>query len=144
MRRPALTPATVIATAALFFALGGSAFALVDAVRPQPRCALGAVRGIAAVTGEPGRGIANIGGEFTDRKEIFGQAFNCTGGRPQARRVSTGVYEVRFPGNPARTAVASGEVATMVKEVGGGVFRVSLWVVGRQDVVDAPFTLILV
>ena len=92
----------------------------------------------------PGQGIANIGGEFTDRKEIFGQAFNCTGGRPQARRVSTGVYEVRFPGNPARTAVASGEVATMVKGVGGGVFRVSLWVVGRQDVVDAPFTLILV
>ena len=143
MKSPSLTPATVIATAALFFALGGSAFALVDAVRPQPRCAVGAVRGIAAVTGEPGRGIANIGGEFTDRKEIFGQAFNCTGGRPQARRVSTGVYEVRFPGNPARTAVASGEVATMVKEAGGGVFRVSLWVVGRQDVVDAPFTLIL-
>jgi hypothetical protein len=91
MRRPAVTPATVIAGAALFFALGGSAFAIVDAVRPQPRCALGAVRGIAAVTGEPGKGIANIGGEFTDRKEIFGQAFNCTGGRPQVRRISTGV-----------------------------------------------------
>ena len=101
------------------------------------------MRGVAAVTGEPGRGIANIGGEFTDRKEIFGQAFNCTGGRPQARRVSTGVYEVRFPGNGARGAVVSGEAESTVKDVGGGVFRVSLWVAGRQDVVDAPFTLLL-
>jgi hypothetical protein len=142
-RRLSVSPATIIATAALFFALGGSAFGLVDAVRPQPRCAPGAVRGVAAVTGEPGKGIANIGGDFSDRKTIFSEAFNCTGGRPQARRVSTGVYEVRFPGNGARAAVVSGEAEMTVKDLGGGAFRVTLWVPGRQDATDAPFTLIL-
>ena len=142
-RRLSVSPATAIATAALFFALGGSAFGLVEAVRPQPRCAPGAVRGVAAVSGESGKGIANIGGTFTDRKAIFSEAFNCTGGRPQARRILTGVYEVRFPGNRARGAVVSGDAETTVKDLGGGIFRVSLWAPGRQDAIDAPFTLLL-
>jgi hypothetical protein len=51
---------------------------------------------------------------------------------------------VRLPGNRARAAVASGEVETTIKEIGGGVFRVALWVVGRQDEVDAPYTVVLV
>ena len=62
------SPATAIAAAALFFALGGSALALSDAVRPQPRCANGAVRGIAAVTGVAGQGIANIPDQFSGNR----------------------------------------------------------------------------
>ena len=53
-------PATVLSCLALFFALGGSALAVSHAVKPQPRCANGAVRGIAAVTGESGKGMANL------------------------------------------------------------------------------------
>ena len=48
-----ITPTTVIALLALFFALGGSAVAVTEAVRPQARCAPGAVRGFIAVNGDP-------------------------------------------------------------------------------------------
>ena len=48
-----ITPSTVIAALALFFALGGSAVAVRDAVRPQARCAPGAVRGYIVVNGDP-------------------------------------------------------------------------------------------
>ena len=54
------TPATILSGLALFFALGGSALAVSHAVKPQPRCANGAVRGIASVTGDPSKGVANM------------------------------------------------------------------------------------
>ena len=47
-----LSPSTVIAVAALFFALGGSAVAVTEAVRPQARCQPAAVRGFVAENGE--------------------------------------------------------------------------------------------
>ena len=138
-----ITPTTVIALLALFFALGGSAVAVTDAVRPQARCANGAVRGFIAVNGDPTKGIANIGDQYTSAKPAVGVKFNCAGAAPQARRVNTGVYEVRFPGNASQVAAASaGAAETTVAAVGGGVFRVSLWVPGRQDAVDTPFQVI--
>ncbi|HET9938240.1 MAG TPA: hypothetical protein VFQ28_05585 [Gaiella sp.] len=138
-----ITPTTVIALLALFFALGGSAVAVTEAVRPQARCANGAVRGFIAVNGDPTKGIANIGDQYTSAKPAVGVKFNCAGAAPQARRVNTGVYEVRFPGNASQVAAASaGAAETTVAAVGGGVFRVSLWVPGRQDAVDTPFQVI--
>ena len=132
------TPATVIAAAALFVALGGSAVALSDAT--QPRCANGAVRGIAAVTGG-----ANIPGEFTGRKDLFARKFNCTGGATQVRRVSTGVYEVRFTRNPAGSALVSSAAAlSSIDPLPGGVFKVSLFVPGRDDQIDTPFVVVLI
>ena len=140
-----VSPATILAGAALFFALGGSAVAVTEAVRPQPRCQPGAVRGYIAVTGDPTKGIANIGDTFTSARSVIGARFNCAGAAPQARRVNTGVYEVRFPGNTGPIAVASSAAAeTTVAAVGGGVFRVNLWVPGRQDAVDTPFSVVLV
>jgi hypothetical protein len=131
-------PATVIAAAALFVALGGSALAVADAV--QPRCKNGAVRGIAAVTGG-----ASVPGEFTGRKALFARAFNCTGGATQVRRVSTGVYDVRFLRNPAGSAVvsASGPLAS-IEPVHRGAFRVALFVPGRDDRIDAPFVVVVI
>jgi hypothetical protein len=42
MRRPLVTPLLVISLLALFFALGGSAFAFRDASpKPVPKCAVG-------------------------------------------------------------------------------------------------------
>ena len=138
-----ITPTTVVALLALFFALGGSAVAVTEAVRPQARCANGAVRGFIAVNGDPTKGIANIGDQYTSAKPAVGVRFNCAGAAPQARRVNTGVYEVRFPGNASQVAAASaGAAETTVAAVGGGVFRVSLWVPGRQDAVDTPFQVI--
>src|SRR3990170_6327003 len=101
------SPATAIAGAALFFALGGSALAVSEAVKPQPRCANGAVRGVAWVTGEPAKGIANLPDQFTASKVLFAAAFNCTGKPTQVRRVAFGAYEVRFVGNGAQVAVAN-------------------------------------
>ena len=135
-----VTPSTVLAALALFFALGGSAIAVRDAVRPQARCAPGAVRGYIAVNGDPTKGIANIGDQFTSAKPEVGARFNCAGGAPQARRVATGVYEVRFPGNGAQVPMVSAPAAeTTVGAVGPGTFRVGLWVPGRQDAFDTPF-----
>jgi hypothetical protein len=137
-------PSTVLAGAALFFALGGSAIAVTDAVRPQARCQPGAVRGFIAVNGDPTKGIANIGDAFTSAKSVTGARFNCAGAAPQARRVNVGVYEVRFPGNVGAVAVASSAGAeTTVQALGGGTFRIGLWVPGRQDAVDTPFSVIV-
>ncbi len=140
-----LTPSTVLAGAALFFALGGSAVAVTEAVRPQARCQAGAVRGFVAVNGDPAKGIANLGDQFTSARPGIGVRFNCAGAAPQARRVNVGVYEVRFPGNATQIAAASSPAAeTTVGYVGGGVFRINLWVPGRQDAIDTSFTVIAV
>lgn len=136
------TPALVLALAALFFALGGSAVAVSEAVKPQARCQPGAVRGFVSVTGDPTKGIANIGDQFTSAKGSFAQRFNCVGNAAQARRVATGVYEVRFPGNSSQTAIASAATAETTVQFVGGVFRVSLWVPGRQDAIDTPFVVV--
>jgi hypothetical protein len=135
-----VSPSTVLAALALFFALGGTAIAVQDAVRPQARCAPGAVRGFIVVNGDPARGIANFPDQFTNAKPLVASRFNCAGAAPQARRVGIGVYEVRFPGNGASVPMVSAPAAeTTVGAVGPGTFRVGLWVPGRQDAVDTPF-----
>jgi hypothetical protein len=133
------TPSTVLAAAALFFALGGSALAVSDAVRPQARCAAGSVRGVAAVNGEAAKGIANVSSQFTSSKAVFGMQYNCGAGAPQVRRLTLGVYEVRFPGNSSQTALVSGSTAEATVRFANGVFTVNLWAPGRQDAVDVPF-----
>jgi hypothetical protein len=139
------TPATVIAGAALFFALGGSAIAVSQAVKPQARCANGAVRGIAAVTGGSG-GAANIPDTFTTNKALFSRTFNCTGGAIQIRRVQAGVFEVRFNGNGAAHALAdaSGHTLASAEPVAGGAFRVSVYVAGHDDPADVGFVVVAV
>ena len=37
-------------------------------------------------------------------------------------------------------AASAGGAETTVTAVGGGIFRVGLWVPGRQDAIDTPFT----
>jgi hypothetical protein len=142
------TPATVIALAALFFALGGSAFAVGDALtaKAQPYCAQGAVRGVAVVTGDPNKGIANIPDQFSSTKALFSRTFNCTGKATQVRRVDRGVYEVRFVGNGAKTAVGSavGNAFAAVEPVAGGAFKISIHPAGRDDLVDAAFSVVAV
>jgi hypothetical protein len=139
------TPATLIAGAALFFALGGSAVAVSQAVKPQARCANGAIRGVAAVTGG-GSGVANIPDQFSANKALFARSFNCAGGAVQVRRVQAGIFEVRFVGNGAAHALAdpSGHALAAAEPVAGGAFRVSLYVAGHDDPADVAFVVVAV
>lgn len=149
-RRITLTPATAISLVALFFALGGSAFAVGERVQAaaanQQRCANGAVRGFAVVTGDPRQGIANVPGQFSASPALFRSRFNCNGRGVQVRRVGLGVYEVRFVGNPSGAAAVSGWTGapqSSVEVVSGGVFRVSLNQLAIRDGADLPFTIVV-
>lgn len=149
MRSPGISPATAIALVALFFALGGSALALGDGLQSpfanQKRCANGAVRGVAVVTGQPSAGIANIPDRFTSTGSYFARRFNCTGKSVQVRRVETGVYEVRFVGVTGASAVGSGtgDASANVDRPSGDTFKVTIHPAGRDDRVDAAFTIVV-
>jgi len=149
-RRLTLTPATAIALVALFFALGGSAFAVGERLQAtsvaQQRCANGAVRGVAVVTGDPARGMANLPDQFTGAANVFSRRFNCTGRAVQVRRLGIGVYEVRFVGNAAPTGLGSGLGGgyASVDPARGGVLRVSVYPAGRSDPEDRGFIVVLV
>ena len=148
-RRLSISPATGIALLALFFALGGSALAVGERVQSlavaQQRCTQGAVRGIATVVGDPSKGLANMPDQFTSSGVLFSRRFNCTGKAVQARRVGTGIFEVRFVDNGAQSAVASGPGTALASvERIGGVFRVSMHSAGSYDFVDLSFTIVAV
>jgi hypothetical protein len=145
-----VSPGTAIGLIALFFALGGSALALGERAQgpsvAQQRCANGAVRGIAFVTGVASQGIANLPGNFTGAGQYFGRKFNCTGRAVQARRVDVGTFEVRFVGISGASAVASatGDTYADVEPIPGGAFRVVMHPAGRDDKIDVPFTIVAV
>ncbi len=147
--RISIAPTTGIALVVLFLALGGSALAVGERVQGalanQQRCAQGAVRGIAVVTGDPRVGIANLPSRFTSSRAVFGRRFNCTGRSIQVRRLGIGLYEIRFLGNGAQTALAGGlgGGAASVDPPAGGVFRVSVTPAGRADPEDRGFTIVL-
>jgi len=108
MSRFRISPALVVALVALFFALGGTAFALgAKVAATQGKCAQGTVRGLAEVTGAPDHGPANIPDHYTgSSNQYLGRHFSC-GGAIQVKRTQTGTYFVKFTGNKARSAVAS-------------------------------------
>lgn len=147
-RRFSISPGTAIALVALFFALGGSAFAVGERIQStnaaQKRCTTGAVRGIAVVTGDPRAGMANLPDQFTSSRAVFGRTFNCTARGIQVRRISIGVYEVRFVGNSAQTALASGlnSGQASADPAAAGVFRVSVTPAGRADPEDRGFVIV--
>lgn len=148
--RFSVTPGTAVAVLALFFALGGSAFAVGERIQSpsvaQQRCTNGAVRGVASVTGDPSKGMANIPDQFSSANALFSRKFNCTGKAVQVRRTDIGVYEVRFIGNAAPTIVANGIglFSASVETIGPGTFRVRVQNVGRADEDDGPFVVIAV
>ncbi len=149
MRRFSITPGTAIALVAMFFALGGSAFAVGERIQSpsvaQQRCTNGAVRGIATVTGIPSQGMANFPDRFTSARNLISRKFNCTGKAVQARRVEAGVFEVRFVGISGASAVASAvndDAYATVRNGSGGSFIVTMHPAGRDDRADLPFTIV--
>ena len=148
-RRHSITPGTGIALVALFFALGGSALAVGERIQSpsvaQQRCANGAVRGIATVTGIAGQGMANVPDRFTAAGNLFARKFNCTGKTVQVRRVETGVFEVRFVGVSGASAVGSAvsdDAYATVRNGAGGAFVVTMHPAGRDDRADLAFTIV--
>lgn len=147
------SPTTVIALVALFFALGGSAFAVGQAtLASQPRCAPGAVRGVAVLIGDELKGMANIPSSFTANAKLFARRFNCSGGAITVRRIETGVFDVRFGGNSANVGVASsaldGAVSVTRTSDGTNAFRVTVYSPqADQNIdikVDKPFQIVIV
>jgi hypothetical protein len=132
-------PAMIVAVVALFFAVGGSAFALGQKAKPpapQARCATGAIRGIAYVTGDPKVGLANLSGTYSSAAALFGgKPFNCTGGAVEIKNDETtgggSAVDVRFVGNPATTAIGTAisgaeGAGLSVMPLPDGSFRVSI------------------
>jgi hypothetical protein len=104
--RPA--PALVISAVALFFAVGGSAFAVGQRIGvAQPRCANGAVKGFATVTGDPVKGIQNMADGYSSDRRLFNGQFDCSGASVQVRRIGD-AFQIKFNGVVARTALVSG------------------------------------
>jgi hypothetical protein len=106
VRRP--SPSLVLSAMALFFAIGGSAFAVGQRVGiAQPKCANGAVKGFAYVTGDPQVGIQNMPDTFTSNAKLFSSRFDCAGAAVQVRR-DRDSFVIRFNGIAGRTALVSG------------------------------------
>lgn len=147
-RSLSLSPGTALGLLALFFALGGSAFAVGERIQSpsvaQQRCTNGAVRGIAHVTGTSA-GMANVPDRFTGAGNLFSRRFNCTGKAVQVRRVETGVFEVRFVGVAGASGVgsAAGDIYANVEPAAGGAFKVTMHPAGRDDRIDTAFTVIV-
>jgi hypothetical protein len=111
MRRlPKPSPAVLVSLVALFFALGGTAFAVSSKLAPQSRCTTGAIRGIADVNGESVDGVGNISMTYSSNRGLFGYSWSCTGGSIDVRQSRGALgFDVQFVGNPATVAYVSSE-----------------------------------
>ncbi len=106
LRRP--SPALVISAVALFFAVGGSAFAVGQRIGiAQQRCVNGAVKGFAYVTGDPAVGIQNMSETYSSNPRLFSARFDCAGAAVQVRRAQD-AFQIKFNGIAGRSALVSG------------------------------------
>jgi len=94
------------------------------------RCRTGQVRGFAIVRGDSRIGIGSLPSIFSAGQEWFAIRYNCSAKSVLAKRVDEGVYDVWFPGNPAKVAIVStmnGQAASSsVDQIGEGIFRVAI------------------
>ncbi|MBV8065243.1 MAG: hypothetical protein JOY72_02875 [Actinobacteria bacterium] len=128
MRRIRFSPALSISVVALFFALGGTSFALTTKSAPQPRCATGAVRAMAEIN--PSFDLSSLTTNLQAWPAAFNYAWSCTGGKVYIRKNDNGI-DVLFVGNPASEAVVSGTdggwpFAGSVTHESGGWFHVTM------------------
>jgi len=109
-RLPKPSPALIVSLVALFFALGGSAFAIgANELSAQPRCATGAVRGIALITGAKTDISSLSSSTYTSASSLFGYRWSCTGRAILVKKASgtAGGVDVKFAGNPSTVAIVS-------------------------------------
>ena len=154
-RLPRPSPALLISLLALFFALGGTAFALGSKINPQPRCASGAIRGIAVVGSKVD--LSSLTSSFAEVPDAFVSRWSCTGGKVLIRKSSsTPGIDIQFVGNPAAAAIVSSAASGVpysgsVSRSSDGSFHVAMggsngggapgpW----QFQIGVPFTVVLV
>ena len=108
-RLPKPSAALIVSLVALFFALGGSAYAIGSKeLSAQPRCTTGAVRGIALITGAKTDLSGISSANYTSAPSIFGYHWSCTGKAILVKRDSRAQgVDVKFVGNPSTVAVVS-------------------------------------
>jgi hypothetical protein len=150
------SPALVLSLVALFFALGGSAYAIGSKLAPQPRCATGAVRAI-AVVGGTNTDLSTLPTEFASHPDAVPYSWSCTGGQVLISKPSgfQGVA-IKFVGNPAKVAIVSssasngGPYGGSVSRASDGSFHVvmggsnGVTVAGEWEPQwDVPFTIVL-
>jgi hypothetical protein len=109
-RLPKPSPALIVSFVALFFALGGSAYAIGSKeFSAQPRCATGAVRGIALITGAKTDLSSLSSTNYTSAPGLFDYRWSCAGKAILVRKDprAEGGVDVKFVGNPSTIAVVS-------------------------------------
>jgi hypothetical protein len=133
--------------AALLVAALGSAFVLQKNPGTQHRCRPGAILGIASVTDRAIHSGA-FPTSYSGAAGLFDNRFNCTGGAVLVRRVSTGVYDVKFVGNHGNVLIGnvSGDAAGSLGwgRHADGSFTVFLTQFGSSGLVDSAFAVTLV
>jgi hypothetical protein len=100
-----LSPSMVVAMLALFVALGGSALAVRNAVKPVVACGNGSVKAYASVNLDGLSG--SVPGQFTSDGRYFTSRWACNNRTVELRNAGNGAYEIRISGITPRTAVAS-------------------------------------
>jgi hypothetical protein len=135
-----------VAVAALLLAALGSGFVLGKGPGGQQRCRPGAILGIASVTDRAVHSGA-FPTTFSGAAGLFDNRFNCTGGAVLVRRVSLGVYDVKFVGNRGNVLVGnvSGDAAGTLGwgRHADGSFTVYLTQLGTSGLVDSAFVVTL-
>ena len=123
-RLPKPSPALIVSLVALFFALGGSAYAIGSKeFSAQPRCATGAVRGVALITGTKTDISSLSSSNYTSAPSLFGYRWSCTGGAILVKKAAgvLGGVDVKFAGNPSSVAIVSSAASGTAN--GGSVSR---------------------
>lgn len=122
-RLPKPSPALIVSLVALFFALGGSAYAIGSKeFSAQQRCATGAVRGIALITGAKTDLSSLSSANYTSAPSLFGYRWSCAGHAILVRKDARAQgVDVKFVGNPATVAVVSSAASGVAN--GGSVSR---------------------
>jgi len=103
--------------------LGGTAFAVGSKqFASQPRCAPGAVRAAAIVTGQR-IDLSGLTSSWTSNPSLFDYRWSCTGGGVLVRKApdSTAAVDGEFAGNPSRVAIVSSAASGI--PYGGSVSR---------------------
>jgi hypothetical protein len=140
-------PIVRVVAAALLLAALGSAFVLRKGPGPQVRCRPGAILGIASVTDRAVHSGA-FPTTFSGAAGLFDNRFNCTGGAVLVRRVTQGVYDIKFVGNHGNVLIGnvSGDAAGSLGwgRHSDGSFTVYLTQFGTGGLVDSAFAVTLV
>jgi hypothetical protein len=135
----------VVAAVALFAALGGSSYAALSSSAKSGCSSGSALKGSALINGN-----SSFSSSF---KTVSG--FNCSGNSIEAKRKDRGDYEVKFSGNPDKSAVGSivdvpkhgfDNAFVSFTRLGPGDFRVVIYNViigGPPPNEDRPFSIAL-